>query len=95
MKRKILIIIKQNKKKEKEISLGVRTHSIQEQCKTNGRRVFINLIDRDCLKTINTIFNRNSVKLSSSCTENMLQLIKKNTKNQTMKYRETEIQSQP
>ena len=63
----------------------VRGVNYSKSVQTNIERTFLNLIDKHFPKSNNLhkIFNRNTVKVSYSCTENMSQIIKKHNKEVT------------
>ena len=82
-------------KKPAEKQSRTRSHKIiwfnppfNESVTTNVAKRFLNLVDRHFMKTntLHKIFNRNTVKVSYSCTENMANVIKSHNKKAAMSY---------
>ena len=69
------------KRTEKGTLFGL-IHHTTNKVKTNIGKIFLKLVDKHFPKSnkLHKIFNRNTLKVSYSCTENMAQIIKKHNK---------------
>ena len=72
----------QDKKKEQKKEHYLVYPPYNKNVKMNIGKIFLKLVDRHCPKSNkrHKIFNRNTLKVSYSCTENMSQIIKKHNK---------------